>query len=296
VIGARFEYCAPASAAEAVELLAADPDAGRLLGGGTWVVPELSRGDSRPRRIIDLRRAGLGAIERAGSGLRIGATVTYADLLASPLVAELAPMLHVVAAAVTGGWTIRNQGTAGGAVAAARPQSDLPAALVACGARAVVRDHAGERSVPVIELFAGPMRTALGPAEVLTALELPGLTADRTGHGYAKLRRGAGSWPIATAAATVTLADGRPSDVMLALGAVAATPLLVDVSEVLAAGQSGPEALSDAALSHAARIAGEAVREPFADELAPAEYRAMVAGPIARRALERAFEDARRRS
>lgn len=291
MIPARFEYYAPASAAEAVELLAADPGRGRLLGGGTWVVPELSRGDSRPRRIVDLRRAGLGAIERIAGGLRIGAMVTYADLLAAPLVGEVAPMLHTVAAALTGGWAIRNQGTVGGSVAAARPQSDLPAALVACRARALVRSAAGERSVPVSELFAGPMRTALGAEEVLSAVELPGPGAAGTGHGYVKLRRGAGSWPIATAAATVTVAEGRCSEVRLALGAVAATPLLVDVSDALAGLEPGPAALSDAA-----RLAGQAVSEPFADELAPAAYRAMVAAPIARRALERAFEAARERS
>lgn len=290
MIATRFEYCAPASAAEAVGLLDADPGGGRLLGGGTWVVPELGRGDSRPRRIVDLRRAGLGAISRAGDGLRIGAMATYADLLSSPLVAELAPILRLAAAALTGGWTIRNQGTVGGAVGAARPQSDLPAALAASHARAVVRSRAGERSVPVIELFAGPTRTTLGDAEVLTAFELPAPAAAGTGHGYAKLRRGAGSWPIATAAATVTLADGRCTDVTLALGAVAGTPLLVDVSDLLAGSEPGPRALSDAA-----RVAGEAVSEPFADELAPAAYRAAVAAPIARRALERALEDARER-
>ncbi|MGH2877303.1 MAG: FAD binding domain-containing protein, partial [Solirubrobacteraceae bacterium] len=174
MIATRFAYHAPDDPDRAVELLAADPDGSRLLAGGTWVVPEMGRGDSAPRAVIDLAATGLDRVEMVGERLSIGATVTYAQLLDSSTVAEHAPLLRLAAGAVTGGWSIRNQGTIGGAVAAARPQSDLPAALVACDAVAVVRGGAGaiERRIPVVSLLAGAMRTTLSPGELLCAFEL----------------------------------------------------------------------------------------------------------------------------
>jgi CO/xanthine dehydrogenase FAD-binding subunit len=246
------EYVAPESVEEAVRLL---DDGSRILGGGTWLVPELGRGGAWPRRVVDLRLAGLAEIQPRGDGLRIGATATYSDLLESEAVAERARLLRLVAAHVTGGWTIRNQGTVGGSVAAARPQSDLPAALVALGAVAVVAGPDGERSAPVEELV-------LGQREILTALDL---AATPAAAGYAKLKRGASSWPIATAAALV-FPDGSSR---LVLGAVAPRPLVVDPADV-----------------------SPAVTEPLDDALAPGWYRAAVAPAIARRALEQALENA----
>jgi CO/xanthine dehydrogenase FAD-binding subunit len=284
VIPEAVDYRRPASAAEAAALLEEDA---RVVGGGTWVVPELQRGVARAHRLVDLRDAGLRAIEPAADGgLRIGATATYADLLASAAVAERAPLLRLVAGGITGGWAIRNQGTVGGSVAAARPSSDLPAALVALGAQALVVGRDGSRHTAVADLLAGAMRTTLAPGELIVGFALP--AADGA-PGYVKLKRGAGSWPIATAAAGLALDHaGRCAAVTLVLGAVAATPVRVDLSAGLIGQAPDGPALADAAVHAAAAVA-----EPWSDALAPAEYRAAVAAPVARRALEMALQNAR---
>jgi hypothetical protein len=80
-------------------------------------------------------------------------------------------------------------------------------------------------------------------------------------HGYVKLKRGWSSWPIATAAALA--ADGVLT--RLVLGGVAGRPVEVQ-----------PGAVPD-------------IAEPWEDELAPAAYRAAVAGPIAARAAVKAM-------
>jgi aerobic carbon-monoxide dehydrogenase medium subunit len=252
VIPVRFAYATPEDADEAVALLAS-ADA-RVLAGGTWVVPELGSGASRPAVVVDLRRAGLGTIAAGDGTVRIGATATYADVLASDLVRERLPLLHEMAAGITGGWAIRGQGTIGGSLAAARPQSDAPAVLVALGAIAHVAGPGGARSLPAASLLTGPMRTGLAPGELLTALEIP---AQAGPHGYVKLKRGASSWPIATAAAVA--AGG--SVTRLVLGGVAGTPLDLDPAGAVE------------------------VDDPWDDELAPGAYRAAVAAPLARRAM-----------
>jgi carbon-monoxide dehydrogenase medium subunit len=211
---------------------------------------------------------------------------TNAQLLDSAAISRRAPLLRLVAAGITGGWAIRNQGTVGGSAIAARPPSDMPAALVACGARAVVAGPAGVRHAAAGELFAGAMRSTLAACEVLTGFDLP---AGDAAAGYVKLKRGASSWPIATAAALVALGDdGCCTRATLVLGGVAATPLSVDLDDVLVGQEITPEALAAAA-----QHAGAALVKPWSDALAPAAYRAAVAAPVARRALTMAWDNAR---
>ena len=125
VIPTRFAYEAPGGADEAVAILggAAEP---RVLAGGTWVVPELGSGASRPDVVVDLRRAGLGTIAEGEGTVMVGATATYADLIGSALVRERLPLLHEMAGGITGGWAIRGQGTIGGSLDRGAPAVRRP--------------------------------------------------------------------------------------------------------------------------------------------------------------------------
>ncbi|HEY1778274.1 MAG TPA: FAD binding domain-containing protein [Solirubrobacteraceae bacterium] len=286
MIATGFEYHRPGDLAEAVVTLASDPENTAILGGGTWLVPDLERGDRSVRRVLDLAAAGLRVITSlADGGLRVGAMCTYSDLLGTPETATRAPLLALMAAQITGGVTIRNQATLGGSVIAARPQSDAPAVMVSARAVGLVAGCGGDRRVPAHELFAGAMRTSLEPSEILWALELP---APSRGNGYQKLKLMAGSWPIATAAACLELDEaGRCRSATLTLGAVSATPLQVPVESVLV----GFEPSADA-LAAAAELAAHALTAPWDDALAPAAYRAAVAAPLALRALTAAARDA----
>jgi CO/xanthine dehydrogenase FAD-binding subunit len=282
MIAQPFTYSAPTNVAGAVELLATDPEGTRVLGGGTWVVPDLNRGIIAARHVVDLRRAGLSGIQESDGIVRVGATVTYAGLLASPVVRRRAPLLQEMAAGITGGRQITLHGTIGGSAAAARPQSDVPAVLVSLEADVLVLGPDGERRLSAADLFVTAMGTSLQPGEIITAFELG--TAREAAHGYVKLKRGGSSWPIATASAQLALDErGRCTDVSLVLGGVAATPVRVDLTADLL-----DEVATDEALAAAARTAARSVPEPWGDVLASARYRAAVVEPVARRALQRA--------
>jgi carbon-monoxide dehydrogenase medium subunit len=281
MIPARLEYLMPRSVEDAVSLLAEDPDATQILGGGTWVVPDLNRGLIRPRRVIDLRRAGLRGIELSGSTVKLGAMASYADVLASPLVSEHLPLLTQMSREVTGGIQITAQATLGGSAAAGKPHSDAPGALLALRAVAVLSGPHGERRLGVKQLFTGPMQTAIGPGEVLSGFEIPSWAGARA--GYFKLKRGGSSWPIATAAVVLTLDDaGVCASASAALGGVGAVPIPVELGSILQ-GEPVTPALIDAA----GRYAGAAVTEPWSDVLASGAYRARVAAPVMKRALSR---------
>ena len=185
-------YARPSSLDEALVLLGDEGAA--AMGGGTDLAGQLDRGIRTPALLVDLRDAGLAAIEERDGGLRIGATVTLAELAASPLVAPYAAVLR--AASLAASPLLRNVGTVGGNLCqhtrcwyyrgeewrcwlgggdtcyaqigdhrkhnlepgdciSAHP-SDLAPALAACGARVEIRAAAGARDVPLLELYRRP--------------------------------------------------------------------------------------------------------------------------------------------
>ena len=89
-----FDYVKVASVEEALALLARHGDEARILAGGQTLLATLNMRLSEPALLIDIGGiAGLRGIERRGERLHIGALTTHSDIEASPLVAELAPLL-----------------------------------------------------------------------------------------------------------------------------------------------------------------------------------------------------------
>jgi len=125
------------------------------------------------------------------------------------------------------------------------------------------------------------LRPDLHPDEVLTHIDVPerGVRC-----GYSKLKLSESSWPIATAAAVATSQAEVGWGYRLALGGVAAVPVLVDLETLV--DRAGALALDGPEVDELLRSAvDKALVEPWADELAPAAYRRQVAAPVARRAL-----------
>lgn len=279
-----FRYLAPDSLAGCVDALLTG---GRVLAGGTWVLPELSRAESRPGLLVDLRHAGVDRIEYLGSTLTVGSMCTYSALLADHSVAEHLPLLALMAGGITGGWALRNQATIGGSAASARPQSDVPAVLVASGATVRILGRAGKREMPAAELFVGAMTNGLQAGDIIAGFAFP--SARAAGHGYVKIKRGASSWPIGTCAALLQLdGDGRCTGASVVLGGIQEVPLSVDAASVLL-GQVPTAAGFDAV----AELATASAVQPWADVLAPAGYRRAIVAPLVRRALTMARENAR---
>ncbi|MFC4951136.1 FAD binding domain-containing protein [Pseudonocardia sp. GCM10023141] len=250
---------------EVVAALATSPKP-LVVGGGTLCIPALVRGEIVPTDIVDLGRAGLDTIVD-GPAIELGALVSYQQLITSPVVRRGLPLLHRLASGITGGLQIRHQGTLVGALCAARPQSDVPAAVVALQAEVLVRSAWGARTVPVERFLVGPMTPHLAPQEFVVGVRIP-KSPERT--GYVKHKFAESSWPVVTAAAV----PGR-----VVLGGVAGTPQVVP----LPAGVTVRTAVAD-------HLASLPPGERWTDLRAPWEYRRRVAPEIAVRAVEQAEE------
>ncbi|MCS7475707.1 FAD binding domain-containing protein [Umezawaea endophytica] len=269
-------YSAPRDLAGVTAALA-DGD-GVVVGGGTMVVPDMTHGRTSAAVVVDLSRAGLAGVTAGEDGAVVGAMTTYTDLITSDV-----PLLSTVASGITGGPQIRNRGTAGGSACYANPASDVPACLVALGARMRLASAGGAREVPAAEFFLGGFRTARRPDEVLEAFVVPPLGG--AALGYLKFKLAEGSWPIVTAATFAP--TGGP--LRIVVGGAAATPVAVDVDRP-SVGSDDPawrEHVREAV--HTALDAAE----PWTDVLAPAAYRRRIAPVIAARSAGRALEEDR---
>jgi CO/xanthine dehydrogenase FAD-binding subunit len=207
---APFDYAAPETVAEAVDLLGEDA---LVLAGGQSLVPLLNLRLARPARLVDVNRIReLATLRRREGSLWIGATVRQAALERSPLVARGWPLLRQ-AVRHAGHAAIRSRGTVGGSAAHADPNAELPVALTALDARFHVRGPRGERVVE--DFFTGPLETALEPDELLTAIELPPLPAQaRTAFAEYAPTRGS----FATAGVAVVRAPGHAAIALLGTG------------------------------------------------------------------------------
>ena len=283
-----MKYASPTTVAEAVDLLASDPEAS-VFAGATDLIPQIRAGRPEPSAIIDLKRIErLCAISSDGPSFTVGAATPTADICAHDGLAAAFPGL-VEASGLIGSDQIQSRSSWGGNLANASPAADTPPSLIVNDARAVIAGPGGERTVPAAEVATGPGATSLGPGELIVEFELDEPPA-RTADAYLRLiPRTEMDIAVVGAAARVTLnEDGTVAAAAIALGAVAPTVVRVpDAEAALVGNEPSGEALA------AVDAAAAAATNPIDDKRGTVAYRRQVAGVLARRAVSIAAERAR---
>jgi len=265
-----FEYVECASVEEAVAALGAHGDDARLIAGGTALVPLMKHQILRPAVLVSVAAIpGLAGVTTAGDGadVTIGALTTHRDVAASPLVRELTPLLAAACGRVASP-TIRSMGTLGGNLCYGESASDPSPALLALRARLRLRGPDGERVVPVAEFFTGFYETALGPGEVLTAIEVPAMPAGARWRYLKWTPRAQEDKALVGLAVMLDLRDGRCAAARLAVGGVAASPVALHAAERALEGRA-----LDASAAAAAADAAAGEVEPMEDLQGTAAYR-----------------------
>ncbi len=182
-----FAYHRPADVAAAAALLK-EADEPKLLAGGMTLLPTLKQRLAAPSDLIDLSGIpGLVGIRREGRELVIGAMTCHSDVHASLEVKLVVPALSVLAGSI-GDPAVRHRGTIGGSIANADPAADYPAGVL--GLNAIV--ETSERRITADDFFVGLFETALGAAEIVTAVRFP-LPDDAR---YQKFRHPASGYPV----------------------------------------------------------------------------------------------------
>jgi carbon-monoxide dehydrogenase medium subunit len=290
ILPVKFEYHAPASLEEAVELLSRYGDEASLLAGGTDLLVNMKQRLVEPKHIISIKNIKeLVGVEERGDGIRIGAATKLRTIERSDLIREKLPILPEAIKHI-GSVQIRNLGTIGGNLCNANPCADSSTPLVVLGAKAKLVGPEGGRVVPMENFFIGSGKTILKSNELLFEILSPPL-AEGIGTSYIKV--GWTSFDIGTVNVAVVLKrEGEVvGDCRIALGACAPTPMRLHKAEEFLKGKEP----TGNAIEEAANIASEYIKHRARWRRAPPEYRREVSRTLTRDALMIASERAGRR-
>ena len=282
-----FDYLRAETVGQALDLLAANPEAAVLTSGHS-LLPALKSGQTRPRTVVDIGEIdSLNGITVDDDAVRIGAATTYTTLVNSDPLERCAPPVPA-AAAETADRQIRNRGTVGGNLAHPYPVSDLSAACVAANATLVARSPHDRRRLNAEAFFTGERSTALAEAELLIHVEVPAMPG--IGGTYIKRTCPSSRYTLVGVAAQVRVADDTATEVGVAtVGATERVARLSAVEDALEGEVPSTERLETAATQATASL-----DEPLVDDdQASASSRANLLAVDTERALEQAVERAR---
>ena len=294
-----FEFHTPSSLEEALALLERHGDDARVMAGGTALILQMKQRFAQPGHVISLRGIpGLSSIETvetaANSGtnaVRVGALCTQRQVETSPVIQETVPLVAETFRRVATP-RIRNMGTIGGGLVHGDPNQDPPPSLIALGASVELTSSAGQRIVPVEELFIDYYETDVRPGEIMTSVLIPSAPAG-SGSVYLKfLPRTADDYATVSAAAVVSVADSTAGstvgsntcqDIRLVLGGVGMTPVRATEAEDLLRGRP----LTEDNIRASAASVKDAV-DPLEDFRGSPDYKREMAEVFARRAINQA--------
>ena len=285
-----FTYLAPRSLDEAVDMMAAqEPEDVMVVAGGTDLYPNMKRQQCEPKTLVGLRqlRELHTLTGNAWHGLTIGAGMTLTQVSEAREIVTGYPALATAAGLVSTP-QLRNMGTLGGNLCVdtrcnyynqtywwreaigfcmkkdgdtcwvapgssrcwAVSSSDTAPVLMALNARVRLIGPAGERTVPVHDLYCDDGINYLGKRrdEIVTHILIP--PAAGLLMRYVKIRRrGAFDFPILGVAVALRVDDaGLCTEARVVLGAVASAPLLASRAIAVLVGQRlTPEVIEAAA-------------------------------------------------
>ena len=183
----NFNFHRPRSITEAKQLFE-QCESPVYFAGGQTILPAIKFNLQQPTDLISLDEiAAMRCIELEGDKLKIGALMTYAQMIQSEVVQQSFPTLVALTNDIAD-IHIRHRATIGGAIAFNDAASDMAAACLSTGASILTED----RVIPVDEYFLGMYLTALEPVEIITSIEFN--IPDRC--GYCKFSNPASGYPI----------------------------------------------------------------------------------------------------
>ena len=288
ILPTQFEYHAPKSLDEAVDLLEKYGEGAHILAGGTDLIPHMKQRKVEAKHVVNIKGIPeLACIKETPDGINIGALTKLRSIELSPLIVEKIPLLSEAARSV-GSIQIRNLGTIGGNICNASPSADMATPLMAVGAKVNVYSKDGAKEYPITEFFHGRNEVRLERGELVTGFTVPPLPE---GAGSAFEKIGWTTLDIATVnvAAVVTLKDGKIDHCSIALGACSPAPIKVALAEEALKGKE-PNA---EAMDEAVEFVAACVEPRERWRRAPPEYRRRTSQALAMDAVARAVEAAR---
>lgn len=216
-----FASAIPESKEEALALLASLENV-KVFAGGTDLIVKMRRGE-KCGNIVDITSIhDLKGITEQGSFISMGAASTHNKISTSPVIRLQASSL-ATACGWVGSPAIRNMGTIGGNLVNASPAADSLAPLLIHDGEVVLESKGGIRKMKVEAFILAPYKTAIRDRELLTAIEIKGLSGYR--EGYRRVTKRA-AWAISRLSVAWAIREEGNlfKDVRIAIGSCTPMP------------------------------------------------------------------------
>lgn len=280
---APFEYFAPKTVAEIVDLMEEYGFEARPLAGGQSLVPLINMRMAQPAVIIDLNHcADLIYLQEEPDALVLGAMTRQRELEILPVVQKYCPLITKVMPYM-GHATIRNRGTVGGNLSHSDPSAELPGVALATDAEFLVEGPKGCRTVSAANFFLGELTTTLEPDEILREIRFPKVGRNTTAT-FAEIGSHFGGLAIVSVACQIRRdTAGRCQKVRLTATGVGDRPTRLFSAESILIG----EVLNDCAVVAASEASTKDV-DPSSDLHASAHWRRRAVVAMLRQVLNEA--------
>jgi len=276
----QFEYISPKTKEEVLKILKQEKSKACIVAGCSNVLPYIKDKIISGKLLLDISGIGeLNYIRKSEGNLYIGAATTISDLINSKVIREECSVLHQAAEDFADP-TVRNSATIGGNLADASPAADVAPPLLVLYAVLEIESINGKREVSLKDFFTGPRKTTLHDDEMITSIKIKSDSLNKNGCFIKLGLRQAMAISLASIAMILETEEEKVTDVRIAMGSVAPTPLrLINVEEFLI-----NQKMDNVLLKEAMKKVSETVK-PIGDVRASADYRRYVSGVLFKRAF-----------
>lgn len=283
-----MRYHTPASFDDAIAIAAKAEGITRFLAGGTDVLVQLRSDLVTPDDLIDIKQipGTHDIVQNADGSWTLGIAVSGAEMTEHAGLCAAWPGL-VEGMDLIGSTQVQGRATLVGNLCNGSPAADSVPGMMAAGVTVTVMGPNGTREVAVEDIPAGPGRTNLAKGELIAAVNIPA-RGENGGDAYQRfIPRTEMDIAVVGVGVSLRLDGDVITEARVALGAVAPTALMVP---------DGAAALIGSTLDETAKAslaaAASAACNPIDDKRGTIEFRTDVAGVLACRTAQRAYDRA----
>ena len=239
----EFEYHAPQTLQEALELLSQYGTEAKILAGGTDLVGQLKSGKRTPAHVIDIQKIDELKFISEGTVIKIGAGSKFQYVQDYFVKSNIYNGLYESIYSI-GKTQVLNMGTIGGNLANGSPKADTVPPLLTYDTRIKLVSLNGERILDLKEFHTGYNKTVIADDEILTEIEFD-ILPPKTSSAFEKKARVGADISKITCAVTVAREDGVCKFCQIACGAAAPVPMRTPLAEKMMNGKIVDEQLID---------------------------------------------------
>ncbi|OQX94935.1 hypothetical protein B6I21_08025 [candidate division KSB1 bacterium 4572_119] len=221
-----IDFYRPNTLAELFSKMNELKESGKIIAGGTDVIPGFQQNSVRFKKInslVDINQIPeLKTIKETDTTVTIGGAATFSEIMNSELIRKYYPLL-VKAVSGIGSLQIRNRATVVGNFVNNAPCADSVPSLLVYDASIKIESSGQQRELLLKDFLLAPYRTQLNSNEVVTKIILPKIANEYHGDFYKLGRRRAVAISRITLAVLMKVNDSFIQDVRIASGAV--TPI-----------------------------------------------------------------------